>query len=253
MKNSYINEQEGFVFLIIPGCFILAIIALVGLIFIGIGTGFLGGGPSSGEGVLTNVPDGWNSLITDASRTVDVPPAMVAAIFLTEKHITEFGEDIDPEGREENCSESYAGAKGPWQLMPDWWRGSGAPLVRNAQEYGLTVVEDGPDPYVDVCIYRQGAIGGAYVIKVKMGNADIDKGFCDELNDDEVMAIAERYCGCCTCSGCGDSNFSYCEFALERYKSVFSSLTNLSNPAGGNGCFSSGGGDAPGGGSGGAG
>jgi hypothetical protein len=48
VKNSYINEQEGFVFLIIPGCFILAIIAIAGIGFMALGPG-LGGGSSSGS------------------------------------------------------------------------------------------------------------------------------------------------------------------------------------------------------------
>jgi hypothetical protein len=218
-------RDQGGIIPIILGC-------LAGLVFFGIiaivlmvmGFGFEKKSatpeppPSSGGGTLSGVPAGWNSLFDAAGKTIDVPPAMIASIYLTEHHITSFSGDIDPLGTETPCSTSYyAGATGPFQLMPNWWSGRDAPMNTLAPLWGLQYP-------VDPCRYKDAAYGGAYVIKTKMNNASVKKGYKDPLTDDEVKLIAQGYCGACTASGCGNDQFSYCEFALERYKSIIGSV-----------------------------
>ncbi len=173
---------------------------------------------------LTGIPTGWNQIIQEAAKEIDVPPLIVAAIYLTEHHTTTFGGDINPAKEDPNCEISYAGARGPWQLMPNWWYGDDAPLVKNASKWKLKIEHEKVGlkfiPYVNVCYYREAAFGGAYVIRAKMNNANIYKKYNDSLTDEKVKEIAKRYCGGCTDRGCGNANFNYCEFALERYKEL---------------------------------
>jgi hypothetical protein len=204
--------------LLLAGCSCL-FIAPASVLFIGQESGTeTPGGTTPGECLSDKVPPNWAFIITEAGKKLDVPPAMIAAIYLTEHHSTTFGGDIDPNGRETPCSESYAGAKGPFQIMPE----EAKQLEARADELGLSKP-------TDVCRYRDGAYAGAMVIKGKMGYTKatkacpagkVEKGFKDSLTNDEIKRIACRYCGCCTCKGCGSSKFDYCDFALQRFKDV---------------------------------
>lgn len=202
------------------GCLFLILGVSLFVIFMGVGKDTNSNQSSLSSSGSINLPAGWSQVIEDAAQKINVPPAMIAAIYLTEHHITKFSGDINPNGSDPNCKTSYAGATGPFQLMPDWWKGSDAPLVKNAQGWGLVVKYNNSVPYVDVCEWRAAAIGGAYAIKAKMNAANIKKDADDLLSDAEVKEIAKGYCGCCDCPGCGSSNFDYCEFALERYKEL---------------------------------
>ncbi len=218
-RKSVLGEKGGkklAIALTITGCifFCIAFFVFIGIapasvLFIGQKSENPNTGTTPGECLSDQVPPNWASVITEAGQKLDVPPAMIAAIYLTEHHSTTFGEDIDVNGREEPCGESYAGAKGPFQLMPGFQRA----VEDRADELGLSKP-------TDVCRYRDGTYGGAIAVKSKMNAARINKGFNDSLSDEEVKQIARRYCGCCACRGCGNSGFDYCDFALERYKEV---------------------------------
>ncbi len=173
------------------------------------------------------VPSGFWEIALDAGEGLDVPPEIIAAIYLTEHHITSFPGDINPDADQPGCEVSSAGAIGPFQIMPD--EINEAIKWSNQNNWRVKI-----NNLQDACNYRKGAWLSAFVIKGKMQFKNqpycssgslgkgtvVSKGFRDKLTTDEAHLIGCRYCGCDTCTGCGNSNFNYGAFTAQRHDEI---------------------------------
>lgn len=158
----------------------------------------------------TVVPPGWWEVITFGAEKFNIPPEIIAAILLTEKHTDKFPNNIDPNGKENPCTKSYAGATGPFQIMPS--------EVRDAVYYHSDAIKRDKlritNNVNSACYYKEGAWLAAFVLQSKMnysghncrskgydGNPPLGKGtkvkktFKQKLTKDEAHLTACRYCG----------------------------------------------------------
>ncbi|MCL4427030.1 CHAP domain-containing protein [Patescibacteria group bacterium] len=190
---------------------------------------FINGGGGNGGGLSAVTPPGWREILTDAGKQLGVPPAMIGAIYLTEHHITGFASDVTPGADEPGCSVNSSGAIGPFQVLTSWL----PDLNAHAYQWGFS-------GSFDLCNYKEAAYAAAYILQGKeSANYGID---CPQLtppqiaatfdtvfSDQQAHALGCRYCGGDQVTGCGNANFSYGQFAAQRYFALLGNFIQSTN------------------------
>lgn len=167
------------------------------------------------EGLSDIVPPNFASIFTEAGRHTGVAPALVAAIYLTEKHTDSFGADLlFIDDRLDPCTENYAGAAGPMQFITSSWEG----VVDDLQGIGIS----SPDR----CKYRDSIIGAAFLLKGKLSFGWVQEE-CDSTDpslvtytDSCVSNWGQSYCGVrgCDHTACGAPSYLYCEEVVRKFR-----------------------------------
>jgi len=181
-------------------------------------------------GCLTGVPQGLAEIFIEAGKAFNIPPALIAAIYLTEKHSNVFPQKpIDSNTIESPCVTSGAGAKGPCQIMPSEWKN----FVNLVQSGKIPNYKHKDDP--NICRYYDSFFASAMVINAKLTEQkDTNRNCCGGKkpctervwSDECIKSIGRAYCGCCTCTGCGGSKYDYCAEVLRHYKELSAPCEN---------------------------